>query len=233
MATVRGRAGVGAVGDGIERHGVQMGSKDRLDAGMDLHADIEAQGGKDDDIALVRERRPQMFVDFAKALVAEARRIRIADGTFTTWKTVRIGTSPDEAALKRELKGAGCKVGGYASDLMTKIVIATQPQDVELVRVTGLDLGFEKAATLRDILAKGQALGLKKCVPEVGPQLRKVYEDQPQGEWLWVAMDPVTGSDGGPRVFYVYGHSGKLWLDAYYCNLDGQFDPVVMFVFSK
>lgn len=225
MATVRGRAGVGAVGDGIERHGAPMGSKDRLDAGMDLHADVEAQGGTDDDIALVRKRRPQMFADFAKSLVVEAKRLRIADGTFTTWKTVRIGTSPDEAA--------GVKIGAYAIDLMTKIAIATQPQDVELVRVTVRELGFERATTLRDILARGENVGLKKCVPEVGPQLRRAYKDQPKGEWLWVAMDPVTDSNGFPRIFNVFENGGKLWLDTNYFNLDDKFVPDDEFVFSK
>ena len=50
------------------------------------------------------------------------------------------------------------------------------------------------------------------CPNEVGPQLRLQYADQPKGEWLRIAMEAITASDGYRRLFSVGHDGGDLWL---------------------
>lgn len=75
---------------------------------------------------------------------------------------------------------------------------------------------------MSDIYQKAKKQGLQLCPAEVGPQLRLQYADQPAGEWLVIAMEPIKDSVGGLSVFFV-GHGGvDRWLDAY----DGEPDYV-------
>jgi hypothetical protein len=88
--------------------------------------------------------------------------------------------------------------------------------ELDLVVVSVAELGFPDGATLKDIYAKAKTFDLELCPCEVGPQLRLQYMDQPNGEWLLVAMEPITDSDGDPRVFDV-GRGGRgRWLRARY-----------------
>ena len=58
------------------------------------------------------------------------------------------------------------------------------------------ELGFNDGAYYKDICTKALELGLELCPAEVGPALRLVYKDQSRGEWLRIAMEAITGSDG-------------------------------------
>ena len=42
------------------------------------------------------------------------------------------------------------------------------------------------------------------------------YQDQPKGEWLLIAMEPISDSGGDLRVFYVVHDDDALWLSANY-----------------
>jgi hypothetical protein len=53
-----------------------------------------------------------------------------------------------------------------------------------------------KGASTKDIYARAQSLGLALCPPEVGPQLRLQYLEQPSGEILHIAMQPIAKYDG-------------------------------------
>ena len=57
-------------------------------------------------------------------------------------------------------------------------------------------LGFPNGATLKEIYAKAKDLGLELCPAEVGPLLRLNYPDQPNGEYLRIAMETINDSDG-------------------------------------
>ena len=71
-------------------------------------------------------------------------------------------------------------------------------------------------------------VGLSTLPAEVGPALRLVYEDQSRGEWLRIAMEAITGSDGDRFIFAVHVNDG-LWLDGdyghpeFFWEADGRF----------
>jgi hypothetical protein len=75
---------------------------------------------------------------------------------------------------------------------------------VNLVLTTVSDLGFgENGASLGDVYARASQLGLAPCPAEAGPILRLAYPDQPLGEYLHIAMEPVARFDGRPTHFTV------------------------------
>jgi len=72
---------------------------------------------------------------------------------------------------------------------------------------------------------------LELCPPDLGPRLRADYSDQPRGERLYIAMKPITASDGEPRIFVVEHTSEGLSLDAARARHDDQWSPDDLFVF--
>jgi hypothetical protein len=136
-----------------------------------------------------------------------------------TWRTIKLGTGLKTADdFIKVLKKADCEITDWGKDIIGKpaFTVATEEMEVELVNVSGAELGFTSNVTRADIYKRAVELGLDLCPNEVGPQLRLQYKDQPEGEWLLVAMEPIIGSGGGLSVFIVgRDGGGELWLDGY------------------
>jgi hypothetical protein len=126
---------------------------------------------------------------------------------FQPWRIIKLGTGQKTANdFRKAIKKANCKVSDWASDILGKpefSVAATKEIEVDLVNISVSELGFPNGATREKIYKRAQELGLQLCPPEVGPQLRLQYKDQPMNEWLLIGMKPVTGSDGNLKVFNV------------------------------
>ncbi len=153
--------------------------------------------------------------------------------TYTVWKTITLGSHKDLKALKAALKSAKCKVSDYANDLLGKpaFTLASEQTEVDLVVRSVKELGFEGNATYAQICAKAVELGLELCPAEVGPALRLAYNDQPRDEWLRIAMEAITDSDGD-RSFFSVGHGNdELWLGWNFGNPVFVWDPDYRFVF--
>ncbi|MFH1388999.1 MAG: hypothetical protein ABIG86_03200, partial [Patescibacteria group bacterium] len=60
---------------------------------------------------------------------------------------------------------------------------------------------------------------------------RLQYPDQPDNEWLVIAMEPLRDSDGVPSLFDVYCHGGTRWLSANYGKPDDFWHASDRFVF--
>jgi len=130
------------------------------------------------------------------------------------WKTIQIGCMKPPALLK-EAKTHCEEVTHWAADIMGQKAFTTldQAEEAMLVILTPKDLGFTEnprtdAFMTKEFLAKWseenlEGYVLELCPAEVGPQLRIQYEDQPNGEVLWIAMERITDSDGDPNVFNV------------------------------
>jgi len=152
--------------------------------------------------------------------------------SFPVWKTITVG-GKSKKELLAELEAKRFNVGDWAKDMMAQKAFTTAFSlwEVDLVTVTVLDLGFPKGATTQEIWSKAKDLSLNLCPAEVGPHLRLAYADQPQGEYLWVAIKQITDSDSTPRVFKVGRDGGERWLHGDGARPEGEWDPDRLIVF--
>jgi hypothetical protein len=96
----------------------------------------------------------------------------------------------------------------------------TQTQ-VDLVVVSVSELGFgTDSALIAEVHARARQLGLELCAPEVAPLLRLQYLDQPLGEFLRIAMEPIA-IYGGELVELTLANGG-----AALSLIGGDADPV-------
>ncbi len=152
---------------------------------------------------------------------------------FKTWKTIELGRYRSGQGLLKALKNKffNIETGDYR--VFDSIIVAKYPTKIELVLVTGTDLGFTEDAPLDAIYDRAKELGLDLVPAEVGPQLRLAYTDQPLNEWMVMAMEPIMVSDGDLDVFSVGRHDGGRWLDSYYGNPGDMWSPDYRWVFAR
>jgi hypothetical protein len=131
--------------------------------------------------------------------------------TFPIWKTVKLGEYKSCSEYVVALEKSGTNISPWAKGLLEKMPLSVA-EEVDLVRVTVKELGFGGYARFDAIVEHAKELGLELCPAEVGPALRLQYSDQPIGEWVTIAMEPITGRDGYPDVFRVGRSPGGLWL---------------------
>jgi hypothetical protein len=131
------------------------------------------------------------------------------------WKKIVIGTFPDWFALRRALTDAGCGVGDTAEEVLARpaFTLSVTRTELELLAVSAAELGFEgDTAALGQIYARARQLGFELAPAEIGPQLRLQYLDQPIGEFLIVAMEPIKTWEGEPVVLTVANGGAGLLL---------------------
>ena len=156
---------------------------------------------------------------------------------FKVFKTIKLGTNGLKTAddFRKAIKGCGMKIGDYANDILGKpaFTVATEETELDLIVVSVAELGFKNRAKRENIYARAQELGLQLCPNEVGPQLRLQYTDQPKGEWLVVAIEPITDSGGYLKLFSVGQHDDDMWLFYDYGRPDDIWDGSRRFVFVR
>jgi hypothetical protein len=140
------------------------------------------------------------------------------------WKTITIGNLKGVNATRAAIEAAPCLiwVGDEADEILGRpaFPFVKTPRELDLVVLSVFELGFgdrvsrsdvELAATvqasLADIHARAGALGFELCPAEVGPALRLSYLDQPHGEFLHIAMQPVARYSG-ELVDFIVGNGG-------------------------
>jgi uncharacterized protein YjiS (DUF1127 family) len=131
------------------------------------------------------------------------------------WKTIAIGTFKDSFALRDAMNAMGCSVGNSVDEVLARptFTLSGTKVDVALVTVSAAELGLPgEALPLRDIYARAQGLGLQLAPAEVGPQLRIQYLDQPIGEFLTIAMEPIKTWSGEPVILTVVNGGAGLIL---------------------
>jgi hypothetical protein len=179
---------------------------------------------------------PAEFGSRLTAFLKNGGRLQVIGATFPTWKTIKLGTGLQNACeFRGALKNAGFRIGDWGNDILGKPAFKVSPKEtsIELVQVTVAELGFKDGATRKDIYERAISLGLELCPNEVGPQLRLQYKDQPKGEWLLIAMEPITDLNGDLKVFYVGHADAGLWLDGHFGNPDNVWHGSRRWVFAR
>lgn len=134
------------------------------------------------------------------------------------WRTVK-GNMKLKTAIDfvRALEKGGFLIGSWAKDLLLDRdfkVSGEEKQDLVVLTTAEL-VGKKQGGTTIEVFVGGKDKNLFPCDHEIGgPLLRLQYEDQPIGESLLIAMEPLRDMGENPSVFKVENHDSKLWLNA-------------------
>jgi hypothetical protein len=168
------------------------------------------------------------------------------------WKTITVGGSKGVNAIRSAIETAPCPmwIGDEADEILGRpaFPFIKAPVELDLVVLSVSDLlgwfgdpasgndidpGVTVRASLRDIYVRAVSLGFELCPAEVGPALRLNYLDQPVGEFLQIAMKPVTRYNGALVTFTLGGGDAGLLLGGTNGHPDAAVPGVVRFVFVR
>jgi hypothetical protein len=121
---------------------------------------------------------------------------------FQIWRTTTLGSYKGVDAYRDALDAANIKIGDAANEILGRPAFPylTAKTKVEFAVVSAAELGVESELALADVYDRAKQLGLVLCPAESGPQLRLDYRDQPRGETLIIAMEPVNTYSGEPTI---------------------------------
>ncbi len=129
------------------------------------------------------------------------------------WKTVKLGTKKTPSEYREALKSAGRRrASDWGDEILGRITCSKEEIDLDFVELSVADLGFKGCTQYTNICTRAQEFGFELCPAEVGPALRLEYGDQPNGEWLYIAIEAIS-CGGLPSIFRVGCVDGDLWLD--------------------
>ena len=110
--------------------------------------------------------------------------------------TIKLGTGLTKVGdFIQEFKKVGYEMSDFAERVISasNLLVAPTIREVNLVIVSGIELGFTKVASRENIYRRAANFGLGICTSEIGLQLCLQHSNQPD-EYLEVAMEPLTGS---------------------------------------
>lgn len=148
-----------------------------------------------------------------------------------TWKTIKLERKLDPNSLKVISKDDSFGPGDYFN--LISLASLPEPIDAKLAITTPREMGFVEPAPYEDILKRALELGLKLCPPTVGPELRQKYADQPAGESLLIAMEPIPSAEEAPYIFSLDNESGNSILSAVKGGAEKIFPLDQKFVFLR
>ena len=123
---------------------------------------------------------------------------------FQIWRKITLGSYKGVDAYRDGMDSAKINIGDSADEILGRPAFpyARTKTDVELAVLSArADLGVESdQVSLAEVYQRARQAGLELCPAEVGPQLRLDYSNQPLGEALDIAMEPVATYTGEPTI---------------------------------
>lgn len=129
-------------------------------------------------------------------------------GAFPTWKTVELGAYASLDDLRTALEACGMPIGAYAGAMLARVTLSTRRKTLELVLVSGAQLGLEKGGTIAQHYAAALVIGFELCPAEVAPLMRIKYNNQKRGERLYFAMKGIISQGFNPNLFALVHNEG-------------------------
>ncbi|MFL9827792.1 hypothetical protein [Rhodoplanes sp. SY1] len=151
------------------------------------------------------------------------------------WRSVMIGRCRGAEPCRAMLAEAAVHVSADADTLLghPDLRWSDRKRVVELAIATPADLGFARGARWAEIRSAARAVRLGLGAAEIAPMLRLAYRDQPAGERLIVAMQPVGDPEREPLSFSLDHDDEGLWLDVHDGHPDVFWRPDDRFVFVR
>jgi len=133
------------------------------------------------------------------------------------------------------LESASYKASDYAKDVMRKPpFVSTTGQKYKLVVIKGEEFEDDDRITSK-IRAEADRRDYRVPPAEVAPLLRELVSDEEIERmglyWLIVMHEPITDSDGRPRVLGIHRYGKGRWLNACHGRADGRWGREGGFVF--
>jgi len=154
---------------------------------------------------------------------------------FRTWRTTTIGSYKGVNAYRDALDAAKIKIGDAADEILGRPAFpyAREKTVVELTVVSAAELGVESdESSLSDVYERARQVGLELCPAEVGPQLRLDYHNQPLGEALDIAMEPVATYSGDLTILTLVNWGTGLILIGRDGRSESKVNRISRFVFA-
>ena len=106
---------------------------------------------------------------------------------------------------------------------------------INLYRINVKKLGFKKPTTLKKIYLKLKSKGFSPVPMEYAIYARFLYDEQPSGEWLRIAVpfSSMIDSDGVPHLPKLGKGLGKLFIETYWSYPGAIFHPHNDFIVKK
>jgi hypothetical protein len=157
-----------------------------------------------------------------------------APARFQTWRKITLGAYKGVNGYRNALDAAGIKIGDSADEILGRPAFryAGMKTEVELTLITAAKLGVESESALSDVYSRAKRIGLELCPAEVGPQLRLDYRNQPLGEALNIAMEPVATYDGQPTILSLVNFGSGLALIGGNGRPDFKVPRTLLYVFA-
>lgn len=162
-------------------------------------------------------------------------------------RTVKVGGFT-KAQLIQQLQQESIQLNELGERLFADERFTTSDTTYSLhtVELTVEDLDFSDGATLPQIYKKARELGLELCPLELGPHLRLVFLDQPEGNngnllqqnqapsgSITIASEIISEDDHYPKGFYLRKIDGVLWLRGYIADDLHIWNPQDHFIFCE
>jgi hypothetical protein len=165
----------------------------------------------------------------------------------TIVRTVRVG-GKSKPELLAELQRNGIQLNDYARNLFAHNGFTTSPvaSTIATVELAVRNLGYSQGATMVQLHERAADLGLRLCPLELGPYLRLLLLDQPEGHLghppsrhqappgsITVASRQLSDDHDTPKGFYLRRIDGVLWLRGYRSAPDDIWSPEDRLVFCR
>ena len=133
---------------------------------------------------------------------------------FDVWRIINLGTYKNFKRLCKAIRKDGFEINYTVNEIFKKNVLKISDigKEIRLANVSVADLGFKDGASYCDICSKAKEFGLTLCPNEIGLQLRLQYKFQPDNEWLYIAMEPISIGFAKEYIFEVGHAKGRKWL---------------------
>jgi len=154
---------------------------------------------------------------------------------FQIWRKITLGTYKDVDAYRDALDSARVKIGLSADEILGRPAFpyAKIKTNVELAVLSAAELGVESdESSLSDVYERARQAGLELCPAEVGPQLRLNYRNQPLGEALDIAMEPVATYSGDSTILTLVNWGTGIMLIGRDGRSESRVNRISRFVFA-
>ena len=151
------------------------------------------------------------------------------------WITLKKGSLLPLHETLKLLKNEGFFLSDWIIDVFQRKESVIFSKDIDLYRVVLSDLGVDGPIELKNVYSLFCDKGFELVNPQLALYIRRVYVDQPTGEWLRIAvpLDSMIDSDGVPHLPKLGAGLKRFYMETYWSWPNAIFHPHNEFVVTR